>query len=238
MYFLTSRFRFIFILLITLLLTGGILFTSNMVQRPVAAQDAIRVMPLGDSITAGIGASDKGGYRVKLWQDCLQAGWHVSFVGSQKDGPRSLADRDHEGHPGWRIRQLSEHINGWLHTYQPQIILLQIGTNDIVFHDRVASAPDRLRALLLQISGILPRTTIIVAQITPLRNPTLDEQVKTYNRAIPGIVQELAALGKAISYVDMYHTVSMSDLDDGVHPDDSGYRKMATAWYMALQKIM
>lgn len=44
-----------------------------------------------------------GGYRIGLWQRLTGGGYRVDLVGSQYNGPASLGDHDHEGHPGWRI---------------------------------------------------------------------------------------------------------------------------------------
>jgi lysophospholipase L1-like esterase len=202
------------------------------------ATGEIRIMPLGDSITAGIGSSSRGGYRVTLWNDLVADHSHVIFVGSQYNGPASLPNRNHEGHPGWRIDQISTHIVAWLQTYQPQIILLHIGSNDIIQHHSVSSAPARLRYLLDQITATLPQATVIVAQITPLRNPSLNAQVIAYNRSIPQIVEQMESQGKHVTYVDMYDAVPVSDLGDGIHPNDAGYALMAGVWFHALQPII
>jgi lysophospholipase L1-like esterase len=199
---------------------------------------AIRIMPLGDSITAGVGSSTRGGYRIQLLQDCMAAHWHVQFVGSQINGPLSLPYREHEGHPGWRIRQISAHVVNWLQTYKPQVVLLQIGTNDINYHDSVSSAPDRLRSLLVQITSTLPGTIVIVAQVTPLRNTVLNAQVLAYNRTIPSIVQSLDAQDIPVHSVDMYHAVPVTSLPDGIHPNDTGYAAMANVWYQALYTLL
>jgi lysophospholipase L1-like esterase len=264
----SPHFRLFIGLLTALLLIGGIFLTLNLVKKPVTAQgtffqstlknparglpgtvqssiksqpvdhSTITIMPLGDSITAGVGSSTHAGYRSQLWSDCLTAHWHIQFVGSQLSGPASLTDRAHEGHPGWRIRQISDHVVNWLQIYKPRVVLLQIGTNDIVYHDAVSTAPDRLRSLILQIHETLPGTTIIVAQITPLRNAALNSQVIAYNLAIPSIVQGLTMQGLPIRYVDMYHAVPVSDLEDGIHPNDSGYNAMAGVWYRALHSLL
>ena len=264
----SPHFRLVIGLLTALLLIGGIFLTLNLVKKPVTVQgtffqstlknptgslpgavqssiksqpvdhSTITIMPLGDSITAGVGSSTHAGYRSQLWSDCLTAHWHIQFVGSQLSGPASLTDRAHEGHPGWRIRQISDHVVNWLQTYKPRVVLLQIGTNDIVYHDAVSTAPGRLRSLILQIHETLPGTTIIVAQITPLRNAALNSQVIAYNLAIPSIVQGLTMQGLPVRYVDMYHAVPVSDLEDGIHPNDSGYNAMAGVWYRALYSLL
>src|SRR5690242_20766591 len=54
----------------------------------------ITIMPLGDSITYGVGSSTGGGYRFQLWNDLRERGWRVDFVGSVQSGPANF-DREH-----------------------------------------------------------------------------------------------------------------------------------------------
>src|SRR5437868_15322506 len=81
-----------------------------------SSSSIITIMPLGDSITYGAGSSDEAGYRTLLWKECMQSGYRIRFVGTRSSGPRSI-DRHHEGHPGWRIDQLSSHVIPWLTRY-------------------------------------------------------------------------------------------------------------------------
>lgn len=59
---------------------------------------ALRVLPLGASITTGYKSDDKNGYRIFLRAQLRYAGWDVNMVGSRKDGTmrdnvyRSLID--------------------------------------------------------------------------------------------------------------------------------------------------
>jgi lysophospholipase L1-like esterase len=193
------------------------------------AADPIKIMPLGDSITYGTNSSNGGGYRTPLWNDLVSQGANVDFVGSQQSGPEN-SDLDNEGHPGWRIDQISANIVTWLAIYQPQIILLHIGTNDILQNYDVADAPIRLSRLIHQITTTLPSATLLVAQIIPI-NTSSNSQVQTYNSAIPGIVQ---MAGSNVHMVDMYDAVSPTLLPDNIHPSDAGYGLMANVWYAAL----
>ena len=59
--------------------------------------------------------------------------------------------------------------------------------------------------------------------------------MRTYNAAIPGIVQSRANAGKRVHLVDMYSALTTADLADGVHPNAGGYSKMAATWYNALR---
>ena len=206
----------------------------SILREELAAHDAISVMPLGDSITAGVGSSGKGGYREKLWEKIKEDGWNMLFVGSELNGPSTMADRHNEGHPGWRIDQISNKVESWLQAEHPQIILLHIGTNDIIQGGSPTLAATRLTRLLNQITATDPTALVLVAQIIPLGNPALNQNVIAYNRMIPDIVRSMDNIGKHITAVDMYDVVPVKDLRDHIHPDNVRYALMANVWYQAL----
>jgi lysophospholipase L1-like esterase len=190
-------------------------------------------MPLGDSITDGITAS--GAYRTKLWTNIRNAGKNVDFVGSLSGGPSALGDKNHEGHSGWRIDQIDSSINGWMDTYKPKIVILHIGTNDVLQNYNVSSAPTRLSALIDKICAKLPSGgKLYVAKIIPLSNSSQNQNVINYNNQIPGIVQSKLNSGKPVYMVDMYSALTTADLADGVHPSQNGYDKMGNVWYNAI----
>lgn len=192
------------------------------------------VMPLGDSITDGFVVP--GGYRIKLWNSIVNDGLKVDFVGSMSNGPAELGDKNHEGHSGWRIDQIDTNINAWMDTYKPQIVLLHIGTNDIAQSYDVANAPTRLSALVDKICAKLPAGgKLYVATIVPLNNTDWNQKVKTYNSQITTIIQNKASQGKPVYMVDMFSALTTADLQDGVHPNRTGYDKMADVWYKAIK---
>ena len=199
---------------------------------PSTAAGAVKIMPLGDSITDGYNIP--GGYRIDLWTHLQNRGWDVDFVGSMSNGPPSLPDKNHEGHSGWMISQIALQIDGWLSTYQPEYVLLLIGTNDVLQNYDLPNAPDRLSSLIDQITAGAPDAEVFVASITPLSGTTANQKVIAYNAAIPGIVAEKVALGKSVSFVDMYSALTVADLADGIHPNAAGYDKMAQVWNDAI----
>ncbi|GIG91274.1 GDSL-type esterase/lipase family protein [Plantactinospora endophytica] len=219
-------------LLAAVLVTVAILaHTGNQVQ----AAAAVRVLPLGDSITDGFNVP--GGYRIDLWQKVVAGGYTVDFVGSQTNGPASLGDRNHEGHSGWRIDQIDANIVNWLNTFQPRTILLHIGTNDIFQNRDLPNAPNRLAALIDRITTTAPDAKLFVATIVPAGSASTDAQVRSFNAAIPQIVQTRANAGRQVYLVNMYNALTAADLADGVHPNATGYSKMATTWYNALLAV-
>ncbi|MEU4531666.1 cellulose binding domain-containing protein [Micromonospora ureilytica] len=200
---------------------------------PASAESngGVRVMPLGDSITDGFNVP--GGYRIELWQRFTSGGYRIDFVGSQFNGPASLGDHDHQGHSGWTIAQIDANVVNWLRATNPRTVLLHIGTNDM--YGDTSGAPSRLATLVDRITNTAPTADVFVATIIPKSGA--DNQVRGYNAAIPGIVQSRAAAGKRVHLVDMYGALTLSDLADGVHPNATGYRKMAAAWYDALRAV-
>ncbi len=192
---------------------------------------SLKIMPLGDSITYGEGIPSYGGYRNLLGALLENDGYKIDFVGSQQSGENSLSDADNEGHPGWRISNIREAIGsqGWLETYQPDVILLHIGSNDLRYGNS-AYAPDNLSGLLDDILARLPETHIIVAQIIRTRWGS-DAKHRFYNDAIPDIV---ASKGSHVSVIDMREVLSKNDFTTLYHPSPNGYDKMAHAWESAI----
>jgi lysophospholipase L1-like esterase len=215
-------------------------FAAPLPERIIISQTSsqkirLKIMPLGDSITFGSPDPSYGGYRHLLGTLLTNDGYSISFVGSRQSGNDVLPGPGNEGHPGWTIAQIRSGIDseGWLTTYQPDIILLHIGTNDLR-EGNAASAPDQLSALLDDILARLPRAHVIVAQIIPFRRG-LDEGHQSYNAAIARIV---AAKGPRVSMADMQNILSPSDYADGLHPNAVGYDKMARAWESAACAVL
>ncbi len=218
-------------------LHDALLHSTSYAQGP-SQKAHLNIMPLGDSITFGITNPSYGGYRRLLGTLLTHDGYNFEFVGSVQSGDGVIPSTNNEGHPGWTISHIKNGIDskGWLETYQPDIILLHIGTNDLrPLIGGAASAPENLSALLDDILARLPQTRVIVAQIIPFRTGP-DQVHQTYNAAIPGIV---ASKGPRVSTVNMQNILSPpSDYADPFHPNAGGYDKMARAWERALRAVI
>jgi lysophospholipase L1-like esterase len=205
--------------------------------KPCPAADVCKILPLGDSITYGIGFN--GGYRVELFRKAQADGKKITFTGSLSNGPNMVDGvtfpKNNEGHSGWKIDQLLPLIPMPALQQVPHIVLLMIGTNDIAQNDNLANAPKRLGGLIDKLVTSAPDALIVVAQLTPLSRSTA---VQTYNTAIPAIVQERAAAGKHVTMVDQFAGFPTSELGDGVHPNEQGYNRMAGVWYQAIGKLL
>jgi lysophospholipase L1-like esterase len=216
----------------------------------------LRVMPVGDSITLGKG-SPVDGYRRILYEWLIAHGYSITYVGKQNLAfsaayPTTCSDGSIPWHEGYGSFRIDEILNGGtrekqtapplatsLATFKPDIVLLMIGTNDILQKYQTDTMTDRLTQIIETIYAYNSKTTVLVASIAPLGGWTRVAQEKLaqpYNAAIPGIVAKEKVLGHAIAFVDVHQALlHKGDLSgDQVHPSPSGYACMAQAWYKAL----
>jgi lysophospholipase L1-like esterase len=211
-----------------------------------------KIMPLGDSITWGYGATDGGGYRVELFHKALAASQNITFVGSDHTGPPSVDGvafpPANEGHPSWTIdgssMGLYPKVQAWLQTSKPDIVTLMIGTNDMSQSIDLANAPERLGRLMDRITETLPNALLVVAQITPGKSGELNTKIEAFNAAIPALVTTRQMAGKHVAVVNMYQAFtknpdfSKAYLHDSVHPNDAGYPIMGDVWYQSLAGVL
>ncbi len=205
---------------------------------------AIRIMPLGNSITyddtyADIDnprpAGKRSGYRNYLWYKLEDAGIDADFVGSQVAGQdiRPPFDPENEGHPGWTSYDIAEHTYEYMVNSQPDIVLLHIGTND-----RTSTNPDGIASILNEIeryeAEFGKHVRVFVALIIDRREP--DGRIAIFNDRLREMLEDRIAQGDDIVIVDMYHTAGLtpSDYTDHTHPNNDGYYKMANVWFNAL----
>ena len=197
-----------------------------------------RIMPLGDSITQG---TVPGGYRARLWQLLTNAGFKVDFVGTLSNNTAAtLPDPQHEGHSGWMIDQIDANILSYLDAVDdPDLILLLLGTNDYKLNNDPTNAIHRLEALIAKIATKRPFAKIVVANLL-LRTdyPALNDAIQaTFNPFVPGVVSNQAALGRQVCFLDLRSAIGAADLADGLHPNQTGYDKMADSWFSAITKL-
>ncbi|MEV6674410.1 FG-GAP-like repeat-containing protein [Streptomyces sp. NPDC051162] len=191
----------------------------------------LAVMPLGDSITEGAGSSAGSGYRPELWNRLTTHADSLDFVGSERKG--KMPDPDHEGHWGWKIHGLSANVDRWLPAANPNVVLLQIGTNDMHDNYQVDTAPRRLGGLVDKIASLAPGMTVLVSSLITSADSATQKRIEKFNAVIPQLVAERQGQGLHVGYVDM-SAVTTRDLADDIHPNDNGYLKMADAFYNGL----
>ena len=199
---------------------------------PGTSNGGVRIMALGDSITHG---GSTGGYRDLVAATLATSGYTVDFVGTMEGGPVG-AQRDNEGHPGWTIGMIDAEVGHWLFASDPRTVLLQAGTNDILAGRTAAQAANDLATLVAHILAYKPGIELFVAQLPPIFNDKYTV-VQQFNALVPGIV---SAAGSHVHLVNLFGDLVYPDdyfPSDVVHPDESGYVKMAPKWSAALVAV-
>lgn len=248
---------------------------------PAAAGDteAVKILSLGDSITDGYWTS--GAYRKYMYHDLEQMGYNIDMVGPKGSNSNTFTyngqtvsyDDNNAGYSGYAIQEMTtkEHRSGILETiqgtwyngqnmiaaYQPDIVLLQIGTNDILsnYNDGITDRLENLVNVILQ--DLNADSTVFVSTIPDIDaytradwlgsyginawGSTQEEKdqlmetvtgcIDTYNTSIYNLVLKMQSEGKNVQFADINSVVDyQTDLHDGVHPNEAGYENMGNYW--------
>jgi len=232
-----------------------------------------RVMPLGDSNTDGGNAEhlreDRVAYRNQLYQLLINAKYKVDFVGSEISGTNTVTafkqkygfepDLNHAGFGGAKNYTIVDILkNGndgkgpYLDRYNPEIILLHIGTNSIGLPNKLPE----LESILNEVDAYEARSgnevTIVLAQIIKQCTdcPANEEDryydglsTTKYNQDLVQLANQRIAKGDRIVVVDMANGAGLVykenvDMDDYLHPNLAGYEKMASVWFPAVKSLL
>ena len=222
------------------------------------AHNDLRILPLGDSITLGLGSHDFTGYRKHLHQRLVADHNKVTMVGSLRNG--SMENNDHDGWWGTDIAVIGG-LAAMSYSKRPNVVLLHAGTNDIKYYgdnqEFLDLAPARLGDLVDQVHLACPDAVVLVAKIirsgsywAPL------DRVLAFNEGVEREMLKRIATGKHVVLVDAFSRVAESDMYDPKHPTDEGmstcflykdpwpqmltrsclgYAKLAEAWYEGIE---
>lgn len=193
-------------------------------------------MPLGGSVTHGVGSSDQNGYRKILYELLHGCGFNVCIVGSRKSG--TFHNNEHEGWRGFRIEQIEAKAILSAAKLSPHVFTLNAGSNDCLQGYKLSRASDRLSHLLETLWLASPGSTIVLSSLLLNRNEAIEQRVKEFNKEVATLAQTMALEGRKIVFVDMHGEdgPGVEDMiDDGTHPNDTGYSKMAGIWLRGIQ---
>ena len=270
----------------TVLLGATSVLQAVQVEPVSAASDPVKIIAMGDSITHGYINGDNG-YRKYFCYGLQQNGiTNFDMVGPNNNWSDSATydwngitityDPVHAGYSGYAIQKIGSrqglqetifdttYVNGdvsgnMMEAYQPDVIMLQIGTNDVLdaqltgIGDRLeelvdkllpyvsgdgqvlylASIPDIDAAKKYDWLGAYQWTYGVSYESDPEKFvATVQAAVDDYNTIVKNLVAKKQAKGAHIEFSDINSTIDISagDLEDGVHPSEQGYAKMGQYW--------
>ncbi|MFH0919629.1 MAG: SGNH/GDSL hydrolase family protein [Fibrobacterota bacterium] len=211
--------------------------------------DTLRIMPIGNSITAGsLGSAGYtcNNYRVWLWnmlRDSL--GRPFNFVGCSNTNLCG-AGSGHNGYGGYKIRDIMAYL--CLPSCRPTLALVHAGANDFYYDNLVRNLPldstvKDLDTLISRLYSYNQRIKILLAghipwntKCFPTNYPVPNTLIREYSRRVCRLAVQKRKAGWNIYFVN--HNKPFFDnggtcllQSDWVHPNDSGYHVMAKTWY-------
>lgn len=270
----------------TVLLGATSVLQAVQVEPVSAASDPVKIIAMGDSITHGYINGDNG-YRKYFCYGLQQNGiTDFDMVGPNNDwtdsttydwnGTTITYDPAHAGYSGYAIQKIGSRqglqetifdttytdgdVSGnMMEVYQPDVIMLQIGTNDVLdaqltgIGDRLEELVDKLIPYVSGDGQVLYLASIpnidaakkydwlgayqwtygVSYESDPEKFvATVQAAVDDYNTIVKNLVAKKQAEGAHIEFSDINSTIDISagDLEDGVHPNEQGYAKMGQYW--------
>lgn len=246
-----------------------------------ATSQPVKIMALGDSITDGYWTGSSDGYRKYLYYALTQAGYNIDMVGSKSggnswddsnanyttsDGITISYDGNHDGHSQayissksgqyWNLYDIIKEGSGTapntIKNNDPDIVLLLIGTNDIMGAGQygnvldVATYEDRLKELIDEIYKQKPNVQLIIMSPPPIyadystadwlngHQSEMDSNITNCITAIKNVVDYYNNNQYICKYLDLNSEFSKNAkytdytvlLEDYCHPSDIGYHVM------------
>lgn len=130
--------------------------------------------------------------------------------------------------------------------YQPDLILLQLGVNDVWGGGQnVQNILSNYEALIGQARTHRPHVVFAVAQIHKIKTvggctepKTPDSTAQALVDALPEWAPRVSTTSSAVFVVDLWTNSLVSESEDCVHPNDAGAQRMAENWYEGLRAIL
>ncbi|WP_395103512.1 SGNH/GDSL hydrolase family protein [Actinomadura sp. SCN-SB] len=182
----------------------------------------VRLLVIGESTAAGVGASDHTEALPGFLSGCLRELHHCGVTWSVAGKNGATARRV--------FREVVPSLNG----FNPDIVVITIGINDLMHRRPLRSWSLDLTALVAALRGRYEKAQVILAGMPPVhRFPALPQPLRTVMggraKSMDRIMQEVARAYGAVHVpmdADMAADPRMF-ASDGFHPSPVGYRAWA-----------
>jgi hypothetical protein len=224
------------------------------------SQSPLKILPLGNSITYDDYEGDlrmpgdRIAYRYKLYQLLNQAEYDFQYTGNRMAGWNyfgNFEDSRNAGWPGILSEDLADIIEtgSWvtsgpyLYYYPADIILLHIGTNDVLALNYGVSHVNRLLDAVddYETSSGNPVLVLLAKIISREDYPCgTHPGTTTFNNNLVTMANNRISAGDNIIIVDMECNAGIdyyNDMFDWLHPNQTGYDKMGQKWFDVIDGI-
>lgn len=214
---------------------------------PVAvAQDPVRILLLGDSVTQG--SAGDWTWRYRLWRHFKTQGVAVDFVGPRADlwdyvhgQPGSfdyinpVFDSDHAARWGMSFTDQDYAIDQLVLDYDADVVVEMLGINDLVWQGATPEeVHDRASELVLRARSSNPEVDVVVARVAQHwvdRAPESNARLSDIPAELGTAESAVAVATTDVGFKSRPHTY------DTVHPSASGEIRIAAAVADALATL-
>jgi lysophospholipase L1-like esterase len=197
---------------------------------------------VGDSITCGYGALGDGPAcefdadtesEPDAWGGltarALDAG-HVAIAYSGKGVYRNYDGGDVDTMPVLYERTLAEDATSWTFAIEPDVVVVNLGTNDFAAGDPGQPFVEAYTAFLAQIRSHYPDAHVIVAS-----SPMLGEPNRSIARGY--LEQVVDAAGARVTFLDLAEQMAADGYGCDYHPSGATHQKMADVLVPAIRAV-
>lgn len=145
-----------------------------------------------------------------------------------------MLSQDNEGWPGFWVDGVREKASSSVPRYQPNLILINVGTNDGQGGGE-GQAPVDMERLLDECFQDSRGTVVLLSTLLP--NANAPQAIKRINQRYREIISRRQSEGQKILLAEMDDGfLTINDIWDGIHPTVLGAKKMAAVWYDSIRK--
>jgi gliding motility-associated-like protein len=255
---------------------------SSVVSATTHAQTKnFNIMPLGDSNTHGTVSGDNRpdsqriSYRKQLYDLLMGINARFTYVGSERSGSDFLANDHNAGFSAARTNDIldllrtssyrnqvgetvSRGTGTYLDKYNPDIVLLHLGTNGGFYglsdDDRtigeMASILDEVDAYEARAGKeVTVVLALIINRLEDEKSKGSSELTSRFNQRVKTMAENrIRTRSDRVIVVDMereaglkyslWYTADKGDMHDLVHPHSTGFQKMANQWFKVLNPLL
>ena len=130
-------------------------------------------------------------------------------------------------------------IEPWLAKNTPDIVLIHLGTNDVLQQRPLDDVMADMETLITVLRRYNSNIKFFVATLIPVAPSFPDSRIEEFNYCLKQAMPQLSQPVSPLVLVDQFKGFdALNDTYDGVHPNASGEKKMSMKWFMALEAVL
>lgn len=208
--------------------------------------EPLKVLVVGDSISQGFGGDST--WRYWFWREAARQGVAIDFVGPDRlprlgryESKDLSFDRDHAALAGSTIGYHRRRIDALMATYQPAVVVVELGINDVRAGRSGATVAADLERLVGRIWSQDRATRVVLAELPVYpRDPAMDAAAVETNHLLADAYGDDPRVTRVHNRTDRTQPDLRWDprrfTYDGLHPNAAGQTLLGQRFAEAFQR--